>query len=161
MSRLMPRQSASAGQFERGDQTPAGIGDGVGELDSLGLELIDCRVNVVAHEIHLMVRIIARMSSQFGGWEGKDRPSVTSVDRRQSQHVPEECAHPCGFVSEDDHVCAGDHARNVTSGQTTAFPAKKSCSPRDPRQRRVTKRIAPPEDSRTTKGIAGYARAMR
>jgi hypothetical protein len=120
VSWLVQRELATAGQLKRGNQPPARIGDGTRELDSFGLEPVDGQLDVVAHEVELLVRVIAGMGSQFGWREGKDRPPGTSIDRGESHHVAKERADTLWVRCEDDRVSAGDHAATLL--HPGAFP---------------------------------------
>jgi len=47
------------------------------------LEFGDRRVDVVAHEVELVMLASSGVHGQFGGWQGEDEPAVAGVDRRE------------------------------------------------------------------------------
>jgi hypothetical protein len=57
----------------------------------LAAQLVDCRTNVVAHQVQLVVGApsVGWAASSAGGSE-KDQATITGVDRREIEHVAEE-----------------------------------------------------------------------
>ena len=51
---LVEEQFAASGNFHGGEQSPACVGDGAGELDAFRFELFDGGVDVVAHKVKLV-----------------------------------------------------------------------------------------------------------
>jgi len=54
--------------------------------------------------------VVGRMRGQFGGRQGEDEPAVAGVDRRELEHVSDECTNRVSVLGEDDCAGAGDHA---------------------------------------------------
>jgi hypothetical protein len=81
----------AVGHLDRCDESPPFVADGTAELDSFALELGDRRVDVIAHEVELvMAVVVGRMRGQFGGWQSEDEPAVAGVDRREFEDVTDE-----------------------------------------------------------------------
>ena len=81
------------------------------QIDSPASELGDRRVNVITHEVELvMTGVVGRVRGQFGGRESEDEPAVAGIDRREFEDVSDECANRVRALGEDDRVGAGDHA---------------------------------------------------
>ena len=89
---LVEAELAAVGHFDRCDESPAFVADWTGEFDSFALELGDRRVDVVAHEVELVMA------------------GVAGVDRREFEDVSDERANRVCVLGEDDRVGAGDHA---------------------------------------------------
>ena len=88
----------------------------MGQLDALGLELLDGRVHVVTHEIELVVTgALGRMGSELRGRQREDQPAVTGIDRREPEHVLEELSHRLRVLAVDDCVNSGDHGPPLQS----------------------------------------------
>lgn len=60
MSRLIERELAAVGKLQRGEQSPASVGDRLRERDPLVLELGHRRVQIVGDEVELVTRRNAR-----------------------------------------------------------------------------------------------------
>ena len=91
-------------------QAEALVADWAAEVDALSRELVDGRVDVVAHEIELVTAgLVCRVGGQFGGWQTEDEPALAGIDRGELEHVAEEGAYAVGVGGEDDRVDAGDH----------------------------------------------------
>jgi hypothetical protein len=102
--------SPPPGSSKRSNQAPARIIDRTHELDSLALEFLDGRVDVVAHEVQLVVHVLIRgMGSQLGGRQAKDGPAAPGVDRGELKHLAKENPDTLYILREDDGVGAGDH----------------------------------------------------
>lgn len=111
MPRLVQRELATAGKLDGSHQAETLVADGPAELDTLLLELFDGGVDVVTHQVELMViTAIRRVSGQFGGGQREDEPAVSGIDRRELEHISEEGANSFGVLGEDDRVRSSDHA---------------------------------------------------
>jgi hypothetical protein len=107
---LVEAQLGAAGEPNRCHQTEALVADRTAELDPFALELVDCRLGVVAHEIELvMAGLVCWVRGQLSGWQREDEPAMSRIDRRELEHVSEESADPVGVAAEDDRVDPGDH----------------------------------------------------
>jgi len=93
--RFVEGELAAVWQLDRCAEPPAFVADRAAELDALALELGDRRVDVIAHEIELvMAGVVGRVDGQLGGRESEDEPAVAGVDRRELEDVADECADP-------------------------------------------------------------------
>ena len=108
-------------QPDRRQQTPALVGDVAGHLDTFRPQFGQRGVDVIAHQVELMVtgHIRPWVHGQFGRRQREDKPAATRVHRRQVQHVGEERPHPLSVRREDDRMYPGDH---VLSLAATAWP---------------------------------------
>src|SRR5918999_927500 len=123
MAWLVQTERAAAGQRECGEQAPAFVADRLGELDALVLELGDRRVDVVAHEVQLVLAVpVDRVHGKLGRRQGKDQPAVTGIHGRPSQDFTEELARLLGTVAVDNRVYAGDHLRPSSSVNVATQP---------------------------------------
>jgi hypothetical protein len=86
---------AAVGHLDCRDESPAFVADWTRELHSFALELGDRRVDVIAHEVELvMTRVVGGVSGHLGGRQGEDEPAVPGVGRRELEYVSEECPNP-------------------------------------------------------------------
>src|SRR5439155_6136208 len=70
---LVEAELAAIGHLDRCDESPAFVADRTAELDSFASEFGDRRVDVVAHEVELvMADLVGWVRGQFGGWQGED-----------------------------------------------------------------------------------------
>jgi hypothetical protein len=69
----------------------ARVADLARELDSLAAQLLDCRTNVLAHQVQLVVGVpVGGMGGQLSGG-GRERSTTRhGVDRAELEHVAEE-----------------------------------------------------------------------
>ena len=98
-------------------QTPALVGDVASHLDTFRPQFGQRGVDVVAHQVELMVtRPVGRVYGQFGRRQREDEPAAARVDRPQVQHVGDELAHLLGVRGVDDRVHSGDHVPSLATG---------------------------------------------
>jgi hypothetical protein len=120
VSWFIQRHLCVAGELERRRASPALVRDLLGELDASGPQIFDGGVNVVAHEVQLVMRmLVGRMGCELGGRERENQPARSSIDRIETEGVAKERARLVGIVREDDRVNAGDHGG--TSLQVAAW----------------------------------------
>src|SRR6266516_4410974 len=102
---------------------PALIGYIPRHFGSSALQFGKCGVNVVTHEVKLMVAAaVSWMDGELGGRQSEDKPASARVHRRQAEHVPEERTDLLSFGREHDRVHACDHAVLLASAwQATAL----------------------------------------
>jgi hypothetical protein len=114
VARLIEAELATAGELERGNQPEALVAHRRCELDSLGLELGDGRLDLVTHEIELVPTTrVCGMGGQLGRGQGEDEPAAAGVDRGKAEDVAEEGAIGVGVATVDDGVSAGDRGVDV------------------------------------------------
>jgi hypothetical protein len=77
---FIDRQFPAIGKPKGSHSAPVGIGDRTSERYALGIEVDDGRVNVVAHEVDLVMIVLGGMGGQFGGGQSEDEPSGTCVN---------------------------------------------------------------------------------
>jgi hypothetical protein len=90
---LVEAEFVAVGHPDRGDPSPLFLADRSAELDPLAFEFPDGRLDVIAHEVELvMTGIVSRVGGQLCGREGEDGPPVARIHRRKLEHVPKERA---------------------------------------------------------------------
>src|SRR3954454_778773 len=113
MSWLVERHRAPTGNLERRGDAPPLFGNLTRELDAFALQSCDGRMDVVAHQVKLMVSaLIGRMGRKLCGRKGEDEPTFSRIDRVESERVAEERTSTFDIVCKDDRVNAGDHRRS-------------------------------------------------
>ncbi len=110
MPGLVDGELCAVRQPDRRQQAPALVGDVAGHLDAVAPQLGQRGVNVVAHQVQLMVAgPVGRVHGQLGGWQREDEPAGAGVHRRQVQHIGEERPYLLSGWGKDDRVHTGDH----------------------------------------------------
>src|SRR5258705_13696703 len=72
----------------------------LGELDAFALQACDGRVEVVAHQVKLMVStLIGRVGRKLCGRKGENKPTSARIDRVESECVAEERTSTLGVVT--------------------------------------------------------------
>src|SRR3954469_4933990 len=109
---LVDAERARARDAHLRHEAPALVSYAALELDALGPELLDRRLDVVAHQVELVDGdpVHGRVDRQLGGRQGEDQPAAAGVDRVEAEDVAEEGAGGVGVVRRDDVVGTGDHA---------------------------------------------------
>jgi len=92
VSRLVETELAGTRHREPGQQAPTFVGDRRGELDAALRQLLDGRLDVVAHEEELVTAGVARVARQLAGREREDQPAVARVDGIEAKRVAKERA---------------------------------------------------------------------
>jgi hypothetical protein len=135
---LVESEVGSARDGEGGHKAPSLVADRSGELNPLLLQLLDRSLDVVAHQIELMVAIRLRGMDRKLRWrELEDEPLASGVNRRKAEYIANEC--PGGFriVREDDCVRPDDHStsllfpggrRRVAAGGPSDEYVRSSCA---------------------------------
>jgi len=107
---LVQSELGGARNREGGHKAPSRVDDRTSELDPLLLQLLDGCLDVVAHQIELMVAALLRGMGRKLGWrKPEDEPTASSVDRREAEHVAKECPRSFWIAGEDDRMGADDH----------------------------------------------------
>ena len=110
MSWLVESDIATAGQPKRRHQAESLVADLLRELDPLRAQLLDCRVNVFAHQVQLVVGFpVGGMGGQLGRRKGEDQPSAPGIDRGEVEHLAKEGSVCFSIAGENDRVNADDH----------------------------------------------------
>jgi hypothetical protein len=97
---LIDGQLRSVRQADRREKTPALIGDLPCHLGSLGLQLGQGGLDVVAHEVELLMtrtRAVSGMNRKLGRGQGENGPAPARVHRRHPEDVREERTDLLGF----------------------------------------------------------------
>jgi hypothetical protein len=111
MSRLIQPEYASAGKSDACQQTPTTVTHPALHDDATSGEVGDRRLDVVAHQVDLVLgRTVCGVHGDLGRRQGDDEPSVASVDssvpaKDLAQHLPV-CL---GIGAVDDRVSRSDH----------------------------------------------------
>src|SRR6478609_4555734 len=109
VQRLVEPQLTTAGDLHRGDEPPALVAYRCRELDALALQFGPGLLDVVAHQVELVVAGgLARVSGQLGRRELEDRPAAAGFDVVQVEDVAQERADGFGVFAEHDGVDAPD-----------------------------------------------------
>jgi hypothetical protein len=66
-------------------------------------------IQIVTHQIELMLAIVSRVECGFSGWQCENQPSMPGVDRGKAKDVFEESAISISVLAVDDHVRAINH----------------------------------------------------
>ena len=91
--RLVEAEFVAVGHPDGSRKPPAFLTDGSADVDALAFELSDGRLDVIAHEVELVVTSIVRwMGGQLCGREREDRPPLARIRRRKLEHVSKERA---------------------------------------------------------------------
>src|SRR3954452_25451174 len=110
MPRLVQRHLAPTGNLERSGEPPPLLGNLTCELDAFALQIRGGRVEVVAHQVELMVStLVGRVARKLCGRKREDEQTSTRIERVESERVAEEHTSTLCVVSKDDGVNAGDH----------------------------------------------------
>jgi len=143
MARLVDSDLAAPGQPEAVQPSPTLLGDVLGELDALRLQIPHRGFQVVAHEVQLVPgRTFGRVQGQFRGRQLEDQPATASVDVAVSEHVSEEVAIRFRIAAEHDDVAAHDHVSTLR-GRTPRFCSRAiACIGADDRRRTRYRRRA-------------------
>jgi hypothetical protein len=73
----------------------------VGELDTLFRQLGNCRVDVVAHQVQLvMAAVLCRVSGELGRGQGEDQPASSGVHWSKREDVAQESAERACILRE-------------------------------------------------------------
>jgi hypothetical protein len=114
MLRLVESEVGGARDVEGGHKPPSRVASRAGELDPLLLELLDRCLDVVAHQIELMVAIPLRGMGRKLRWgELEDEPPASGVNRRKAEYIAKECPAGLRIARKDDRVRADDHSASL------------------------------------------------
>jgi hypothetical protein len=98
MPGLVDRKFRAVWQADRGQQSPALIGDVPRHFGSLPPEFGEGGVDVVTHQVELVMAVaVGRMNGKFCRGQGEDEPAAAGVRRWHAEHVREERADLLGF----------------------------------------------------------------
>jgi Lrp/AsnC family leucine-responsive transcriptional regulator len=112
--RLVEAELASSGQLDRRHQPEALVADRTAELDSLPRQRVDSRMDLVAHEIELvMATVVCGVCGQFCRREGEDEPAVSCINPWKLEHITEERADGVRIRGVDDRVGSGNHDARI------------------------------------------------
>jgi len=115
MARFVDSDVATAGQPEAGQPSLPLLGDLLGEVDSLRLQIPHRCFDVVAHEVELVPGgTVGGVHGQLRGRQLEDQPATTSVDVRVSENVSDEGAIRFRITAEHDDVAAPNRVLTPT-----------------------------------------------
>jgi DNA-binding CsgD family transcriptional regulator len=121
---LVDRELGAVRQPDRRQQAPALVGDVPGHLDALRPQLRERSLDVVAHQVQLVMAGPAlRMDRQLGRGQREDEPAAARVHGRQLQHIGEERPYLFRGGREDDRMHPGDHVPSLTTARPLIQPA--------------------------------------
>src|SRR3954465_11831402 len=121
MTRLVHPDLAPARQSESRQPSPPHLGD-VRELNALGLQLSNCGIQVVAHEIQLVsAGTIRRVHRHLCRWQLEDEPASAGIDMGVPEDISEERAVGFRVTAIDDDVAAGDHLTTLRGEMTQSL----------------------------------------
>jgi hypothetical protein len=90
---LVQSELAAAREFECRGQPPPFFVDASAELDALPLQVLDGCVDVITHQVQLVMRRpVRRVRRQLGGRKREDRPATAGINGREVERVAEETA---------------------------------------------------------------------
>ena len=117
MPGLIDRKLGAVGQADRRKEPPALVGDIPRYFDSLAPQLGEGGLDVVTHEIELVMALtLDWMNSQLGRGQGEDEPACARVCRRHAKYVCEERTHLLRFRGVHDRMYSSDHAAILAAG---------------------------------------------
>ena len=91
MARLVDRQLRAARQLQRGEHPPTLAARRVGDGDAPGGQVRQRLVEVVTHQVELVLaRPICGMHGDLGWRQLEDQPAISGVDPCKSEHVTDE-----------------------------------------------------------------------
>jgi hypothetical protein len=107
---FVKRELSASRKPEPGRESPPLFHDALDELRSLGLQVRDGRMDVVAHEVDLVMRMaLGGMGSQLGGRAGEYQPSASGIHRFEAKRVLKKRARRDRVVGEQNRVKPDDH----------------------------------------------------
>jgi len=116
MLRLVETDFSSTGKPDLAHRTPPGFFH-VRATNALLSKSGYLGVEIVTHEKEFMPTIlIGGMNGHFCRRQRKDQPSVASIHRWKSEHVPKEGAISRRIPAVDDHVRTKDHELAPVAG---------------------------------------------
>jgi hypothetical protein len=102
-------------QADRGQKPPALIRDITCHFDSLAPQLGQGGLNVVTHEVELvMACTVSWVNGKLGRGQSENEPASARVSRRHAQYVCKERAHLRGIWGKHDGMYARDHTAILT-----------------------------------------------
>ncbi len=111
MAWLVDRQLRATWQLNRGEQSPALVGNRVGDGDASGGQVRQRLLEVVTHQVELVLaRPVCRMHGDLGWRQLEDQPTTASVDPCKSEHVTDEDPVSLRVGAVENDVCSVDHA---------------------------------------------------
>jgi len=119
MRGLVESDLAATRQPKRGPVAPILLLDFRGN-DSLALEPLDGRIEVIAHQVencpHELVRRMAldevparRVDGDLGWWQGEDEPPIPRILTPEPEHVAKEAAIGVWVLAVEQEVSPRDH----------------------------------------------------
>ena len=114
-------------QAERGQKPPALIRDVTCHFDSLAPQLGQGGLNVVTHEVELvMACTVSWVNRKLGRGQSENEPASARVSRWHAQYVCEECAHLRGIRGKHDGMYSRDHIAILTVDPAVAVICPRS-----------------------------------
>ena len=113
MPRLVQAQFAAAGKADAGQPAPGLLGGRRAAHPMIGQHL-HRGVQVVAHQVHLVMRRVRRMHRHLRGRKLEDQPPPADIDMPVAQCVPKERTIGLGVAAVNDDVSTRDHVGDGT-----------------------------------------------
>ena len=111
MPGLVDGKLRAVGQADGGKKPPALIGDIPCHLHSLAPQLGQGGLDVVSHEVELVMALaVGWMNGKLGWGQSEDEPASARVCRGHAEYIREERADLLGLRGEHDCMYSGDHA---------------------------------------------------
>jgi hypothetical protein len=115
-------------QADCGKTPPALIGDIPRHFGSLSPQLSEGGLNVVTHEVELvMACIVSRVHGKLGRGQSENEPASARIYRRHAHDVCQECADLPSFRGEHDRMYSGDHAAILAAAPATVVREDGKC----------------------------------
>src|SRR6266852_3594251 len=107
---LVDRQLRAARQLHGGEQSPALVADWVGDSDSPGGQVRQRLLDVVTHQVELVLSWpVCGMHGDLGWRQLEDQPATAGVDAGKSEHVTDEDPISLRVGAIENDVCSVDH----------------------------------------------------
>src|SRR5712691_9040282 len=113
---LIDRQIRAARQLDRGEQTPALAAHRLGGRDAPGGQVRQRLLEVVAHQVELVLPQPVRGVNGDLGWRQlEDQPAIAGVDPGKSEHVADEDPVGLRVGAVENDMCSVDHGSSLLS----------------------------------------------
>ena len=117
---LVDRQLRAARQLDRGEQTPALAARRLGGRDAPGGQVRQRLLEVVAHQVELVLPQPVRGVNGDLGWRQlEDQPAIAGVDPGKSEHVADEDPVGLRVGAVENNMCSINHVAPSLSSSST------------------------------------------
>jgi hypothetical protein len=106
---LVDRQISAARELNRGEQTPAFVTDRVGDRDVPGGQVRQRLLDVVAHQVELVLpQPVSGVYGDLGWRQLEDQPATADVNPAESEYVADEDPVGLRVGAVEDDMCSVD-----------------------------------------------------